>query len=104
MININSLEFSKLLNTNINIIDIRDKISYSKFHLNNSINIPYPGVININNHLSKNVTYYVICDEGNTSPKACHALEAKGYSVVNVLGGIKPFLPRSIFFPHKLFR
>ena len=47
--------------------------------------------------MPKNVTYYIICDEGHTSPKVCQALESKGYIVINVLGGIKPFLPRVLF-------
>lgn len=95
MININTFDFSRILNTNITIIDIRDKASFDRFHLNNSINIPYPKVLNV--FMPKNVTYYIICDEGHTSPKVCQALESKGYIVINVLGGIKPFLPRVLF-------
>ena len=68
------------------LIDIRDKnISIIK-PIKNAINIPYKDLIfNHNKYLNKTNTYYIICEKGNLSKKACNILNVYGYKVVNVV-------------------
>ena len=86
---ISAFSFSNLIKTNnIPILDLRDRVAYSKYHFTNSICIPYPYLSTYYHTLSKSITYYLLCEEGNHSQKAYHFLESKGYNVINVDGGI----------------
>ena len=55
---------------NIRIIDIQDKYDYNKWHLPNSINIPYDELVNNYRHyLSKDNIYYIYCKSGKLSKR-----------------------------------
>lgn len=72
----------------LNIIDIRDQYMYNLGNIKNSRNIPMNFLImNPENYLNKDETYYIYCDSGNRSKRTCLILESKGYDVVNILGG-----------------
>lgn len=71
-----------------NIIDIRDTNSYNKEHLKGAINIEMNKLIlNPQNILNKQTTYYIYCDSGLASQTVCSILSKSGYDVVDVVGG-----------------
>ena len=81
---LNSITVSDLRNLGIvNIIDIRSEEKYNDNHILNAYNIPYNKLlINPNNYLEKNKTYYVYCQKGITSKKICNILNDKGYNLI----------------------
>lgn len=82
----------KSLIPNIRIIDIRDNYMYNIGNIPTSKNIPYQFLIaNPEVYLNHENVYYIYCEYGNTSKKACEILSKKGYKVVNVLGGYNEY-------------
>ena len=75
----------------INIIDIRNSQSYNNNHIENAINIPYNELI-YNIKLDKNKTYYIYCQRGIVSQKACMYLNSLGYDTVNIIGGYEAWI------------
>lgn len=64
------------------IIDVSSKYDYDKYHLNNSINIPYYLLINnYRSYLNKNDLYYIYCKSGKLSKRVVSVLNALGYNV-----------------------
>ena len=47
--------------------------------------------MNPENYLEKDSKYYIYCEYGSRSEKACKVLINKGYNVVNVLGGYNDY-------------
>ncbi len=73
---------------NLNIIDIRDEYLYNIGNIPNSKNIPMNFLImNPENYLDKEKTYYLYCSYGISSRKTCLKLTSKGYNVINIKGG-----------------
>ena len=81
---LNSITVNDLRNLgSVNIIDIRSEEKYNDNHILNAYNIPYNKLlINPNNYLEKNKTYYVYCQKGITSKKICNILNDKGYNLI----------------------
>ncbi len=64
------------------IIDVSDKYTYSNYHINGSVNIPYDELINnYRKYLNKNERYYLYCKSGKLSKRAVMVLSSLGYSV-----------------------
>lgn len=81
------------LNSNLNIIDIRDKQAYIKGHIYNARNIAMNLLINMpERYLNKNEKYYIYCSSGYKSQKCCKLLSMIGYNVVNVVGGYDKYI------------
>ena len=81
------------LKNKINIIDIRSIERYNNNHINGAINIPFEKLlINPSKYLSKNNIYYIYCQKGVQSKKACLMLKNMGYNVVNVNGGYESWI------------
>ncbi len=79
--------------TNINIIDIRSREKYNDNHIPNSINIPFNEIIlNLDKYFNKNELYYIYCQKGIMSQKACIMLSNLGYNVVNISGGYESWV------------
>lgn len=73
---------------NINLIDIRQPFEYRNAHLPGAKNIPMEEVLNEpEEFLDKSKEYYIICQSGNRSLRACNYLRDKGYKVINVAEG-----------------
>ena len=73
-----------------NVIDVRDRNSYNKWHYPNSINIPYELLLNNPEfYLNKNIKYYIYCKSGIRSKKVCDLLRILGYDVINIIDGCK---------------
>ena len=77
---------------NLNIIDIRDNYLFNIGNIPNSKNIPKNFLLmNTNNYLSFDETYYIYCNYGYDSKKVCNELSNKGYDVINKIGGYNSF-------------
>lgn len=83
-----SVESLKELIPMVNIIDIRDKYQYNIGRIPTATNIPINFLLmNPENYLNKNDKYYIYCEYGTRSAKACSTLTSLGYNVINVEGG-----------------
>ena len=72
------------------LIDIRDNYEYQKYHLPNSVNVPFAKlIINPDKYLDKNTSYLLICEYGFKSKKTVEILKKAGYLVDSLSGGIK---------------
>lgn len=72
---------------NMIIIDIQDKYEYSKWHLPNSVNIPYDEFINnYRRYLNKNDIYYIYCKSGKLSKRLVVVLNYLGYNTIMLEG------------------
>lgn len=65
------------------IIDIQDKLSYKKDHIEGSTNIPYDELLNnYRAYLKKDETYYIYCKSGKLSKRIVSVLKAVGYNAI----------------------
>ena len=72
------------------IIDIRDSISFNISHLPNSINIPfYKLIIEPGKYLNKNKEYLLVCEHGIKSKKTSVFLNKMGYNTKSLVEGYK---------------
>ena len=77
----------------INIIDIRDNYLYRLGNIPTSKNIVYNFlVMTPSNYLNKDSAYYIYCNHGIQSTKACDTLSKSGYKVINVTGGYNDYI------------
>lgn len=85
---IDEKEFKELMKGSINIIDIRENYLYKRDHIKGSINIPLRILRRIpENYLSKEKTYYLICETGVNSKRLSEILNLKGYNTYSVNNG-----------------
>ncbi len=70
------------------VVDVREPYEYEAGHLHGARLIPLGEVIARAAEIDKGTTTYVICHLGRRSLRAVEALEAAGYDVVNVEGGM----------------
>lgn len=83
----------KIKNNSINLIDIRDEMSFSKGHIINAKNIPYNILISEpERYLKKKETYYIYCQSGVTSNRIVHILNSRGYHTYSIIGGFREYL------------
>ena len=89
----NEISIYELLKlSNPNIIDIRDKYSFSMGSLNGSKNIPYYSLLsNYSIYLNKNERYYLYCDYGHQSKEISNRLNLFGYNTFYVKEGYLDF-------------
>ena len=91
---ISSISSKDLIKQNCtNIIDIRSIEKYNNNHIPNSKNIPFEKLImNPANYLDRQQIYYLYCQKGITSKKACQILSNIGYRITNISGGYEQWL------------
>lgn len=70
------------------LIDVREKDEYKAGHIPGADNFPLSELGTIYTNLDKNQHYYVVCQAGGRSGRACEFLEAQGFDVTNVTGGM----------------
>lgn len=73
---------------NITILDVREVDEFQAGHIEGALNAPLSTLENGYEQLDSSKRYYVICQGGMRSERACQFLEAKGFDVVNVEGGM----------------
>lgn len=76
----------------VNVIDIREADELSVGAVAGSKHIPMMGLImNKDQFLNKNETYYIYCAAGGRSYQTCSMLADAGYNVVNLDGGYSSY-------------
>lgn len=73
---------------NITILDVREVDEFQAGHIEGALNAPLSTLENGYEQLDASKLYYVICQGGMRSERACQFLETKGFDVVNVEGGM----------------
>ena len=72
----------------ITILDVREVDEFQAGHIEGAVNAPLSTLENGYEQLDASKRYYVICQGGMRSERACQFLETKGFDVVNVEGGM----------------
>lgn len=81
------------INTNGNLIDIRDKYEYILSHINKATNIPYTYLIMMpEDYLEKDKKYYLYCTNGSRSRKLCQHLNEIGFQTIDLVGGYNSYI------------
>ena len=70
------------------ILDVREVEEFQAGHIEGAMNAPLSTLDNGYKQLDASKRYYVICQGGMRSERACQFLETKGFDVVNVEGGM----------------
>lgn len=77
----------------IELIDIREDYEYRNGSIKSAKNIPMGNLLNEpEKYLSKNKEYYIMCQSGGRSLRACSNLKKQGYDVTNVIGGFGSYV------------
>jgi rhodanese-related sulfurtransferase len=89
---INATAFKEAIkNKNIQVLDVRTATEFNGGHIQNALQANWMDQKEFTDraqHLDKNLPVYVYCQAGARSASAQAALEAKGYTVVNLEGGM----------------
>lgn len=72
----------------ITILDVREVDEFQAGHIEGALNAPLSTLDKEYEQLDSSKRYYVICQGGMRSERACQFLEAEGFDVVNVEGGM----------------
>ena len=72
----------------LTIIDVREIHEYAVGHIPSAKNFPLSTLDIEFTRLDKNQKYYVICQAGGRSAKAYDFLDAQGFDVINIEGGM----------------
>lgn len=75
------------------LIDIREPYEFRSGSLTKAKNIPMGEMLNNpGQYLKKDSTYYLFCQSGMRSGRACAYLTKQGYDVVNLSGGMGSYV------------
>jgi rhodanese-related sulfurtransferase len=94
-------ESGKVINVNdmdeligkVELIDIREDYEYKGGSIKSAKNIPMGELLNNpDKYLNKSEEYYIMCQSGGRSARACNALTTQGFNVVNVSGGMGSYV------------
>ena len=72
----------------LTILDVREIHEYAAGHIPSAENFPLSTLGSDFSKLDKDQKYYVICQAGGRSAKAYDFLDAQGFDVINVDGGM----------------
>ena len=72
----------------LTIIDVREIHEYAAGHIPSAENFPLSTLGSDFSKLDKDQKYYVICQAGGRSAKAYDFLDAQGFNVINIEGGM----------------
>ena len=72
----------------LTIIDVREIHEYAAGHIPSAENFPLSTLGSDFSKLDKDQKYYVICQAGGRSAKAYDFLDAQGFDVINIEGGM----------------
>mgnify|MGYP000843594185 FL=1 len=87
--------YKKLQIEKISLIDVRESDEFVSGHVPGAHNLPLSNLSENYSRLDKDIHYHVICQKGGRSARACEFLEARGYQVTNVEGGVEAY-PESL--------
>lgn len=83
--------YEKLQLEELQLIDVREVDEFTAGHISGAQNLPLSTLPENYRELDKQIPYHIICQKGGRSARACEFLEAKGYQVTNVEGGVEAF-------------
>lgn len=84
--NISTAELAGRLKEGLTLLDVRTPSEYRSGHIATPQNVPLDKIDGYRQKPAEDI--YVICQSGMRSKKAARILQKKGYSVVNVRGGM----------------
>jgi rhodanese-related sulfurtransferase len=77
----------------VELIDIREKYEYAGGSIKSAKNIPMGELLNDpEKYLNKSKEYYIMCQSGGRSARACNNLKSQGFNVINVAGGMGSYV------------
>lgn len=77
----------------IELIDIREPYEVAAASILTAKNIPMGNLLgNPGKYLIQGKTYYIMCQSGGRSTRACKMLKDQGYDVINVAGGMGSYM------------
>lgn len=77
----------------IELIDIREDYEYKSGSIKSAKNIPMGKLLNeADKYLNKDKEYYIMCQSGGRSSRACNSLAKEGFNVTNVSGGMGSYV------------
>ncbi|WP_430536447.1 rhodanese-like domain-containing protein [Listeria rocourtiae] len=79
-------ELQGKLDKNTILLDVRSPLEYKRGHIKNAKNVPLNRISHYEQ--KKETTIFVICQSGVRSKQAFRKLTKKGYTVINVGGGM----------------
>ena len=94
-------EDTKVINVNdidnligkVELIDIREDYEYKGGSIKSAKNIPMGQLLNEpEKYINKNKEYYIMCQSGGRSARACNNLKSQGFNVINVAGGMGSYV------------
>ena len=83
--------YDKLQAEELQLIDVCEGDEFIAGHVSGALNLPLSTLPENYRELDKQIPYHIICQKGGRSARACEFLEAKGYQVINVEGGVEAF-------------
>lgn len=83
--------YEKLQAEELQLIDVRETDEFAAGHVAGAQNLPLSSLAENYGQLDKKIPYHIICQKGGRSARACEFLEAEGYQVTNVEGGVEAF-------------
>lgn len=90
VININDIDN---LIGKIELIDIRETYEYKSGSIKSAKNIPMGEILSEpNKYLKKDKEYYIMCQSGGRSSRACKELSELGFDIINVAGGVGSYV------------
>lgn len=90
VINVNDIDN---LTGKVELIDIREPYEYKSGSIKNSKNIPMGNLLTSpDKYLSKEKTYYIMCQSGGRSGRSTRILTKQGFNVIDVAGGISSYV------------
>lgn len=78
-------------NEDLHVIDVREDFEVEHGMIPGAIHIPLGDVPARMHELDKSTPYIVVCKGGARSASACEFLEANGYDVTNMEGGMMSY-------------
>ncbi|WP_270565739.1 rhodanese-like domain-containing protein [Clostridium beijerinckii] len=77
----------------VELIDIREEYEYKDGSIKSAKNIPMGELLDEpERYLNKSKEYYIMCQSGGRSARACSNLRNQGFKVINVAGGMGSYI------------
>jgi rhodanese-related sulfurtransferase len=77
----------------VELIDIREPYEYKSGSLKTAKNIPMGTLLaSSERYLTKDKTYYILCQSGARSGRTVNLLTKQGFNVINVAGGMGSYV------------
>lgn len=79
------------------VLDVREEEEYLEGIIPGAVLLPLSSLQLKMSNLDKSTHYHVVCYSGSRSQMACMFLDAMGYQVTNVMGGMSEYTGRLVY-------